>query len=103
MVLSTEADRDITVDLSTQEMTATASADYTSVDITLVFSAGETSVSVTLDTLEDNISEQDETFAVFLSNPSSGVSLGDQNVTVINIPANDGMLIMSVRMAFSET
>ena len=64
---------DLTVDYATSDGTATAGADYTSASGTLTFttaSAGEQ--TFTVDTLQDVLDDDAETFTVTLSNPQGG-------------------------------
>src|SRR5262249_39545969 len=58
----------VTVDYATSDGTAIAGADYVAKTGTLSFAAGETSKTITVQVKGDVLDEDDETFAVTLSN-----------------------------------
>ena len=60
----------VTVDYATSNGTASAPGDFTSVSGTLTFAPGESSKIVAVSILGDSIVENNETFAVTLSNPN---------------------------------
>jgi len=66
----------LAVDYFTLDDTATAGQDYAAVSGTLVFNEGETSKSFQIQINNDTTPEPDETFSVFLNNPTPGASLG---------------------------
>ena len=68
----------VTVEYSTADDSATtADSDYTAVsNATLTFAANETEKTVTIDTTDDSVDEDDETFNVELSSPSENAQLG---------------------------
>ncbi len=72
VALSASSTSPVTVDYATSNGTATAGADYTAVSGTLTFSPGETTKTITVPIFGDTDAEPDETFALTLSNPSSG-------------------------------
>ena len=87
---------DLTVDYATSDGTATAGSDYTAATDTLTFtqaSAGEQTFIV--DTLQDTLDDDDETFSVTLSNarggggPAPTLSTTDASVTT-TITDDDG-------------
>ena len=85
--LSPVSDRAVTVKWSTAVDTgtdahgATAGVDYTAVqEQTVTFSAGETSQKVEVQTSDDSLAEEDETFLVKLTGPVSA-TLGDGTAT----------------------
>jgi chitinase len=67
--LSQDSGRTVRVDYGTADGSATAPADYTSKSGTLTFAPGDTSKTVTVNTVDDALDENDETFSVALSNP----------------------------------
>ncbi|MEZ5484048.1 MAG: Calx-beta domain-containing protein [Lysobacteraceae bacterium] len=76
-VPSTQA---VSVTAMTANGTALAGADYTAVSTTVNFPAGSTSQAVSVPIIDDAVAESAETFAVNLSNPSTG-SIADANAT----------------------
>lgn len=66
--LSEVSGKDVEVDYSTSDGSATAGDDYTSKSGTITILAGSTSETVTISILNDNKDEDDETFTVDLSN-----------------------------------
>ena len=90
--LSAESNREVTVDYATIDrtpgtrsqglQTATAMADYMSQSGTLTFLPGETMKSLTVVVHDDKISEENEAFALELSNPRYAV-LSNQGWGVI--------------------
>ena len=83
---------DVTVQYSTSIETGdTASADdFTSVDNeTLTISAGDTSGSINIATTQDDLDEDDETFTVTISNPSSNSEIGNPSQATGTIEDND--------------
>ena len=90
IILSTQADREVTIDLTTMDGTATAPNDYRSLTLTLSFLVGSITTTIHLGTVDDSTIEGPETFSVTLSNPANGLALGDQAVTVVTIRDNDG-------------
>lgn len=62
----------LTVDYSTVDGTATAGSDYNPASGALTFADGETSKSMSVSTIWDGLPEDNESFTVKLSNPSSG-------------------------------
>ncbi|MFQ5629655.1 MAG: Calx-beta domain-containing protein [bacterium] len=69
--LSTVSGKNITVDYTTNDGSATAGNDYTSKSGTLNISAGNSSGSIMVSLIDDALDESDETFTVDLSNPSN--------------------------------
>ena len=76
-----------TVDWSTADDTdgsyPASAGDYTAQTTaqTLSFAAGETRKTITVQTTQDTLDEEDETFLVKLSAPSTGTSIGDGTAT----------------------
>ncbi len=71
----------VTVDWATADGSAVAGQDYTAASGTLTFLAGETEKTVSVAVLDDDIDEGSETMTLRLTNPSSGVALGDAEAT----------------------
>ena len=75
--LSRAVSQDVAVSFATSDGTATfAGGDYSQASGTLVFAAGQTTRTINVTVAGDTADENDETFAVTLSNPN-GVQLGD--------------------------
>ena len=70
-------DQTITVDYATSEDSATVGEDFTNLSGTLTFEPGETEQTVSVPIIDDEIGEEDETFALRLSNPSVNAELAD--------------------------
>ena len=77
-----------TVDYSTNDGTAKAVQDYTTVSGKLIFNAGESVKTITVPINNDTAYEGNETFTLNLSNPQGGVVLGTSTAT-ITIVDND--------------
>ncbi|WP_287627446.1 MULTISPECIES: Calx-beta domain-containing protein [unclassified Microcystis] len=77
-----------TIDYNTNDGTAKAGQDYTSVSGTLTFNAGESQKTITIPINNDPDSEGNETFTINLSNPIGGAVLGT-NTATITIIDND--------------
>ena len=71
-----------TVAWATSAGTATAGSDYTTASGVATFAAGATSATISVTVLGDGAVEPDETFAVTLSNPTGGLTLGTSSATV---------------------
>ena len=69
-----------TVDYATEDGTATAESDYKAASGTLTFAAGESSKTVDVALLDDDAVEEEETFALRLSN-ASAAGLADAAAT----------------------
>ena len=110
IVLSVPADREVTVELTTMDDSATgtynnpvlltiynvmsfsASDDYSSVSQTVTFPAGETSQIIPVNTLDDSLAEETETFRAILSAPNGNglvMSLGSPDTSTVSIVDND--------------
>ncbi|MBV1788496.1 retention module-containing protein [Marinobacterium sp. D7] len=94
-----DATFDQTVDFSTSigAGDTAASSDFTATTGTLTFAPGETSKTFTVQTTADTIDEENETFTVSLSNPSTGalVSATDGSATG-TILDDDSVSVQSV-------
>jgi len=77
------------VSVSTADGSAIAGADYTSVSRTLTFAAGESSQVLEIPIVDDSEMENDETFTVVLTNPSTTATVGLPAQIEITIKGND--------------
>ena len=78
VTLSPVSGREVTVEWATSVETgdnATAGTDFTAASDTLTFMPGDTTATFTVQTTADTVDEDDETFTVTLSNPSSSATL----------------------------
>ncbi|MEQ9671648.1 Calx-beta domain-containing protein [Coleofasciculus sp. G2-EDA-02] len=73
----------VTVDYSTADNSATAASDYTAINGTLTFAPGQTSQTVNVDILGDTAFEDDETFALNLSNANNATLDNTQGLATI--------------------
>lgn len=78
-----------TVDYVTTDGTATQSKDYSLAAGRVTFAAGETSKTFTLLVTDDLFAEPNEVVNVALSNPSSGLTLGNPSAATVTIVDND--------------
>ncbi len=69
---SGDIDQAASISYSTGDGTATSGLDYTLLTGTLSFAAGESSKSVTVQTIQDGLSEGDETLTLTIGNPTQG-------------------------------
>ena len=79
----------ITVDYRTVDSSATADADYTAQSGTLTFADGETSKSVIIPILDDELSEENETFGFAIDNVTGGASLLVPRTATVTIVDNE--------------
>ena len=80
----------ITLDYETADGTAISHADvddYTAASGTVTIPAGDSSATITVSTTEDSDIEINDTFTVVLSNPPTGVTIGDD--TAMGTISND--------------
>ena len=89
--LSSPSAEQVTVDFNTADGTATAGSDYAATSGIVVFDPGVTTRTIIVPTVDDIIPEDDETFVVNLSNPSSGATVMDSQ-GVATIIDTDGPL-----------
>ena len=66
--------------------------DYEAQTAVLTFATGTTHATLSLGNLDDNVNEETESFSAQLSSPSSGISLGKNNIATVYIIDNDGKL-----------
>ena len=74
------SDEEVTVDYATSDGTAQSGTDFTAASGTLTFAVGATTQTVRVETAADSAAEDDETFALTLSNPS-GATLSTASAT----------------------
>ncbi|WP_446392245.1 Calx-beta domain-containing protein [Coleofasciculus sp. B1-GNL1-01] len=73
----------VTVDYTTADNSATVKRDYTAINGTLTFAPGQTSQTINVDVIGDTAFEDDETFALNLSNPNNAILDNSQGVATI--------------------
>jgi disulfide oxidoreductase YuzD len=84
VLLAPASSQTVSVDYATNDATATAPADYTTIPLsTLRFSPGVTSQSITVEVNGDVLAEADETFTVDLSNPVNATVTDNQGIGTI--------------------
>ncbi|MCG8622843.1 MAG: autotransporter domain-containing protein [Proteobacteria bacterium] len=89
ITLDTASGKNISVDYTTQDLTATSPSDYTPTTGTLVIEAGETRGEIPVPVLTDSLDEADETFALLLTNPNNAtLATGTANATATAIIAD---------------
>ena len=81
----------VSVRYATADGTALAGADYVFGSGTLAFDAGATTRTVTVTTLQDDLEEQDEAFAVTLSAPTNAALAGGRETAAGSIWDDDGL------------
>ncbi len=86
---------DISVEYQTFDITAGAGDDYLEASGTLLIPAGDTSVNVIVSVNSDQCFEENETFALTLSNVSSNAKLDNREATV-TIINDDDMSVLSI-------
>ena len=79
----------VTVDYASNDVTASAGADYTAVIGTLSFADGDTSETFTIEILDDVQYEGDETLDLILRNPTGNAGLGSPASAVITIAEDE--------------
>jgi len=98
VTLAPASGQTVTVDYTTQNVTATAGSDYTTTANTLTFIAGDTSETITVPITTDALLEPDETFNVVLSN-ATNAGIGDD--TGLGTILNDD--VASADLSVSKT
>jgi uncharacterized repeat protein (TIGR01451 family)/CSLREA domain-containing protein len=81
----------VTVDVFTDDGTATAGADFTPIVITLVFADLEFRKTVTVPVLDDSVGEGVETIGIRLGNVTGGATLGFLRQAAVSIVDDDGV------------
>jgi len=104
---ATGADGAVSVDYATVADTATAGVDYTLRSGTLNWANGDlTSQNVTVPIIDDAIDEPNETFAMVLSNPTGGATLGTASASMLivdNDVSGPGTLGIVANVSVLET
>jgi hypothetical protein len=83
VILLEPAETEVHVDFATSDGTATAGSDYVASAGTITFLPGETSKSIAVMVLGETLPEADETFRVFLSNPTNATLLNGEAIGTI--------------------
>lgn len=93
ITLDEPAERDVVVDIATQDNTAEAPDDYLSTSGRIVFAPGETQKQITVQVRGETVVELDETFFINLT--------GDYTVTLVGTIVNDdsGLPTVSIKDA----
>jgi len=94
--LSAATNVNVSVDYALTENSATSGIDYTDASGTLIIPAGSSSAAIPVSLIPDDIIENDETFSITLSNPSSG-NIAQANA--VGTILNDDFLYVSVSNA----
>ena len=87
--LGTPSGKEITIDYSTVDGTATfGKLDYTATEGTITFAPGETSKTIEVEIIADTLDEIDEAFTLALSNPTNvAIAKSESTATITD---NDG-------------
>ena len=83
VTLSETSVDDVTVAYATEDGTAYAGSDYTTVSETLTIRAGSTTGTISVEVLDDEVIEGDERFAVKLSSASGATIVDSEGVGTI--------------------
>lgn len=101
VTLAEAASETITVNYTTQPLTAAAGADYVSKSGTLTFTPGQTSQNILIDILGDTLDEANETFQVVLSGASgAGITV---NTAIGTITDDDPSPVVSITSPAATT
>lgn len=73
----------VSIEVQTQDLTATAGSDYSATSSVLTFSPGQTRRSVSVPLLDDAVTEGEESFRVALQSPSTGAVLGGPSALTV--------------------
>ena len=83
------SDNTVAINYATADGTAIAGSDYTATSGTLVFNQGETSKQISITVLNDSVYELQESFALNLSSPTGGATLGTPATHTLVVSDND--------------
>jgi len=86
----------VTVSYSTANGSATAGSDYSSASGEITFTPGQTTKTIEIQVLGDSVSENDETFSITLSNPTSASLLRSAAVGTIS---NDDPAVITLAVS----
>jgi hypothetical protein len=90
----------VTVDYSTVAGSATSGVDFVATSGTLTFTSGQTSKTVNIPVIGDTLDEDNEVFALVLSNPgNAGILDGSANATIIDNDAAPSVSISDATTA----
>ena len=78
----------VTVNYVSANSTATAGSDYTAVNSSITIPQGQTSGTITVNTADDSLDENAETFTVTISSPTKA-TLGSPTVGTATLNDND--------------
>ncbi len=96
VTLTKPSSNNISVDFTTEDVTAKAGKDYVATGGSIIFAPGETSKTIDVQIIGDSIDENDETFRVTISNPSpSEISIINSHATC-TITDDDTAPIVSI-------
>ncbi len=90
VTLSGPSEADHQFRVVSSDVSASAVADYEDIISTVRFWPGETSKTITLSTVDDALSEGDETFQLTLSNPTGGATIATATATGTVIDNDSG-------------
>ncbi|MEO6033813.1 MAG: Calx-beta domain-containing protein, partial [Verrucomicrobiota bacterium] len=94
----------VSVNFATSNATAIASSDFIGTNVTLVFLPGETAKAIVIPIIDDVLVEGNESFTVRLTNPATGVALGNPAIATVTIIDNDaGLRFSSPTYRLSES
>ena len=83
VTLSEPSGRNVAIDYTTADATATAADDYTAISGTLAIPAGRTTATIDIALIDDDADEGPETLALNLSNPlNASVADGNAQITI---------------------
>jgi hypothetical protein len=80
---------EVTAKISLTGESATFGEDYSQDELTVTFSSGQTYQTIDVPLLDDKLFEGNETIALTLSNPTGGVTLGQQTTAILTVVEND--------------
>jgi hypothetical protein len=100
--LSTVSGLEVTYDYSTSDGTANAPDDYTSTDGMLTIPSGSSSGTVDVPIIDDTMDELDETFTMYLSNPTN-VAFADSGAVCTIVDNDSGPLITVADVDVNES
>ncbi len=83
------SDGTVAINYATADDTAIAGSDYTAKSGTLVFNQGETTKQISITILNDSIYELQESFALNLSSPTGGATLGTPSTHTLFVSDDD--------------
>ncbi len=103
VTLTPASTNDTTVNFATLDSTAVQGVDYTARSGTLTFAANATSQTVSVPLRDDTLDEDDETFRLRLSDPSSGLQLGTSTATGTITDDDDPPAVSTVAVEARES